>query len=267
MAEPLRVTVLGAGVVGLSTAISFLSRSTPSNPIAVRIVALSTPDNPNADPHYASPKAAANWRSFADDDDLRQQTFDGDTFKVLWQLACLQDRNPGVKTYVRRLWSYEAYPEKTDEPWFKDFSPNYSAIDPGKLPPSKTFGYQYETVAFDVDGYLGFLMRTFVRLGGEILGGVKVKHLDELINGLGWKDGVLPDIVLLACGLGALYLPGLEDKKVFPTRGQTLLVKAAAARDSWITVAPGAGFSYVIPRFNGDSHHVILGGTAQAGDL
>lgn len=262
---PLRVTVFGAGVVGLSTAISFQTRSTPSRPIEVRLVALSTPENPNADPMYTSPKAAANWRSFADADDVKQQNIDADTFKILWQLAILQDRNPDVKTYVRRVWSYEAYPGKDEEPWFKDFVPNYSLIDDSKMPPERTFGYQYESICFDVDGYLKWLGRTFVRLGGKMLAGVKVGHLNELVNGLGW-DGYAPDILALCPGMGALYLPGLEDKKVFPTRGQTVLVKAPTVRDCWVTVAPGAGFSYVMPRFNGEGH-VILGGTAQAGNL
>lgn len=262
---PVRVTVLGAGVVGLSTAISFLARSTPSRPISVVIVALSTPKQPDRDPLYTSPKAAANWRSFADADDVKQQQIDADTFKVLWQLALLGDRLPDFKTYVKRVWSYEAYPERNEEPWFKDFCPNYWEMDPAKLPPGKKFGYQYESVVFDVDGYLGFLQRTFERMGGKLMGGVKVGHLQELVDGLGW-DGQAPDILALCPGIGALYLPGLEDKKVFPTRGQTVLVKAPKVRDSWITVAPGAGFSYVCPRFN-DEGHVILGGTAQAGDL
>jgi hypothetical protein len=40
----------------------------------VTIVAKATPEDWEADPTYTSPKAGANWQSFADDADLRQQS-------------------------------------------------------------------------------------------------------------------------------------------------------------------------------------------------
>lgn len=68
-----------------------------------------------------------------------------------------------------------------------------------------------------------------------------------------------------ATGLGARSLLGVEDPKVFPARGQTVLVKAPqvrqcmSAKDS--SRMPSTGLqTYIIPR-PGPDGHVILGGT------
>jgi len=96
--------------------------------------------------------------------------------------------------------------------------------------------------------------------------------------------------VINATGLGARWLPGVEDPKVYPAKGQTVLVKAPGVKTCYMSVeggfnvAPGQegdckSFAnshrrplysmtaidgpkpvYIIPR-PGPEGHVILGGT------
>ena len=63
------ITVIGAGVVGLTTALVLQSHG-----YKVSLVASAFPYNPQSDLNYTSPKAGAHWRSTADRQDLRQQS-------------------------------------------------------------------------------------------------------------------------------------------------------------------------------------------------
>jgi hypothetical protein len=70
------IVVLGAGVIGLTTAVRLLeSDSVRGRGIPVHILADHLPDDP-LDAKYASTIAGAHHLSFADDDDLRQRTWD-----------------------------------------------------------------------------------------------------------------------------------------------------------------------------------------------
>ncbi|KAF9377822.1 hypothetical protein CPB97_009923, partial [Podila verticillata] len=59
--------VIGAGVVGLTTALLM-----QSNGYDVTVIAADFPRDPKS-PDYASTKAGAHWRSMCDEDDLRCQ--------------------------------------------------------------------------------------------------------------------------------------------------------------------------------------------------
>lgn len=101
-----------------------------------------------------------------------------------------------------------------------------------------------------------------------------VAHIDQVISGgAGSFTGTEtektiltspPDAVVVCLGLGARFLGGVEDKDVYPVRGQTILIKAP-----WIkccmSLSGGASkiWTYIIPRRSGD---VIIGGTYEAND-
>ena len=71
-----------------------------------------------------------------------------------------------------------------------------------------------------------------------------------------------PDLIVNCTGLGALTLGDVEDKAVFPTRGQLCIIRAP-----WIkhgkTVKGEGWSSYTIPRSSGV---VIIGGTKEGRD-
>ncbi|KXS21024.1 nucleotide-binding domain-containing protein [Gonapodya prolifera JEL478] len=248
--SPGSVTVLGAGVVGLTTAIVLRSYG-----FEVTLVSKSTPEIPTADIEYTSPKGAANWHSFADRDDVRMQRWDSVAFHMLFELATMDG------TGVKRHLSYEVggkKPEDWVDPWFANFVPGYRHLLPHELPPSCTFGYVFQGVSIDVPNYLLFLLRTFRRMGG-VVKVASVGHIDELFAADA-EGGKAPTFVVNCAGMGARKLGGVEDQKIFPTRGQTVLIRAPGFNEQWMRFDE---VCYVIPRPDG-SGTVCCGGTFQA---
>ncbi|KAJ3068911.1 hypothetical protein HK102_007038, partial [Quaeritorhiza haematococci] len=291
----MNVTVLGAGVIGLTTACLLQSQGHK-----VKIVARASPETWDTDDLFTSPKAGAHWRSFAEPEEKRLQgkvhaltsiatcqletprsfflihsksiyystltrflmcgswicqpnntEWEEVTFHMLWELMSIKEaglmQTPGYETWGEK-------PEDWEEPWFASFIPKYSHMSAESLPSGKTFGIQYETVCINVPKYMHWLLTSFKSMGG-ILEHRSVSHIDELFEG----D---VDAVVNCSGFGALYLGGVEDKDVYPTRGQTVLVNAPHIRHTITTL--GDQFTYIIPREDGV---VVLGGTYQANNF
>jgi D-aspartate oxidase len=91
-----------------------------------------------------------------------------------------------------------------------------------------------------------------------------VQHIDQVIEGgAGAFDRTrkpkAPDGVVVCVGLGARFLGGVEDKDVYPMRGQVCLVRAPWVKNCMsMSGGPGRIWTYMIPRRSGD---VIIGGT------
>lgn len=69
-------------------------------------------------------------------------------------------------------------------------------------------------------------------------------------------SGLAPDAVIVCAGLGARFLGGVEDGTVYPSRGQTVILRAPWVRDG-CSLENGDTWTYIIPRRSGD---VIIGG-------
>lgn len=121
----------------------------------------------------------------------------------------------------------------------------------------------------DAPIFLNYLLSTFLASGGHIVRG-SVLHINQVING---GPGAfadpdvhypLPDVIVACPGLGAKYLGGIEDKDVYPVRGQTILLNAPWV-DFCMSLSGGPDkiWTYVIPRRSGN---VIIGGTYEAND-
>lgn len=94
-----------------------------------------------------------------------------------------------------------------------------------------------------------------------------ITHINEAFDG--------SDIVVNCTGINARFLGGVEDKSVYPTRGQTVLVRAPhithtitvgsddADASKETSVEKSEKFTYLIPRSSGI---LILGGTFQEGN-
>lgn len=72
------------------------------------------------------------------------------------------------------------------------------------------------------------------------------------------------DLVINATGLGSRSLIGVEDPKVFPAKGQTILARAPNVKTNYVSrdyaKLPKGESLYIIPRPSPEGH-VILGGT------
>ena len=84
-----------------------------------------------------------------------------------------------------------------------------------------------------------------------------MQHINQIIEGGtslfsgGNVNDILPDAVIVAVGLGARFLGGVEDKAMYPVRGQTVLVRAPWVRFGKTEIAE-SGLTYIIPRRSGD---------------
>ncbi|ORY41353.1 nucleotide-binding domain-containing protein [Rhizoclosmatium globosum] len=233
--EQQRVAVLGSGVQGLTTALLLLHQGVKK----VVVVANAGPGAfDKKDSCFASPKAGANWQTFAGNDDQRLQEYDEvwlplDSFGVVFLSflpQCGIMRLPGFMFYDEK-------PVDFQHPWYARFVKNYAYATATDLPPNKKFGVKYETITMNVPKYLAWLVNR-----------VKAKG-------------------------GSLKLGGVEDSSLYPVRGQTILVRAPQVQRTIGTALPvggtrgvvGGGRSSIyllIPREDGI---VILGGTYQKG--
>ncbi|KAH8102276.1 D-amino-acid oxidase [Cristinia sonorae] len=248
------VVVIGAGVVGLTTAVKIQEQGGYN----VTIVAETFPSDPKTI-RYTSLWAGAHHVSHADGD-KKQEDIDRETFDVMWELS-----KPGgeAEGAFLRLPQTDYYYDGRDTHlnWMPDFKP--LPID-NLIEGAKT-GASFTTLTIDTPVYCNYLVSRFLARGGTIVR-APVQHVSQIAEGGAHvftfsRAGKGPRVdAIVACpGLGARTLGGVEDKDVFPTRGQVVMLRAP-----WINFGRTAShlkdglWTYVIPRRSGD---VIVGGT------
>ncbi|EJD40291.1 nucleotide-binding domain-containing protein, partial [Auricularia subglabra TFB-10046 SS5] len=251
------IVVIGAGVVGLSTAIRLQERG-----YDVTIIADALPSDAKS-VHYTSPWAGAQHVSFADHTNPRQLEMDRATFKVMWDMSA-----PGSETEgcFLRITQSEYYPDAPPAELTSalDNMPDFRFLTASDLPPGVQWGVEFRTVTIDVPVYLPYLLERFLARGGRVVR-QRVQHVDQVLRGA--YTPASPHALVVCAGLGARFLGGVEDGAMHPVRGQVLLVRAPwithgatlASRDKHASAAP----TYIIPRRSGD---VILGGVMEADD-
>ncbi|KAG9300702.1 hypothetical protein G9A89_023500 [Geosiphon pyriformis] len=255
MSPQKRVSVLGAGVSGLTTAVLLLQRE---EKFEVLLVAKHFPGELNFD--YTSPLAGAHWRSYASSDDFRQQEFDKITYNHFWYLAQNYPTETGIM-FVDGFDYWDELPKNFSEPWFKTFCPNYRHLEKHELPDGVGFGITYKTVTINPESYLNYLLNTFISLGGT----TRYADLAHI------QEAIFPEtnIVINCSGIHARKLGGVQDINVYSAKGQIVLVELPPNHVSWTFERYSAGsnnggidsggiITYVIPRNTGE---VILGGT------
>lgn len=112
-------------------------------------------------------------------------------------------------------------------------------------------------MTINVPAYLNYLLSRFLAGGGTIIRGA-VQHITELIEGgpeIYTRSRVSsPPVsaVVVCAGLGARSLGGVEDKNVYPVRGQTVLLRAPWVKSGCTLSSADGPWTYVIPRSSGD---------------
>ncbi|EPS95038.1 hypothetical protein FOMPIDRAFT_1169055 [Fomitopsis schrenkii] len=243
------------GVIGLSTAVMIQENGGYS----VTIIAEHLPTDSRTI-SYCSTWAGGHHVSFANGDP-RMHKIDSATFDTMWKMSepgadaehCFLRIQETQFFYDARDGHYEWYPE-------------YKVLPQDALvgvPGAKT-GCTFSTLTFDAPKYVNYLLGRFLSRGGSVVRG-KVGHVNQIIEGgvdlfaRGQASTSPVDAVVVCAGLGARTLGGVEDKDVYPVRGQVLFLKAP-----WVRFGRTASHSedglwtYVIPRRNGE---VVIGGT------
>lgn len=222
------VTVIGAGVSGLSSALNLQLAG-----FEVRIL---TRDPPQA---TASSAAGAVWAggSLAG----RARRWADDSLSHFLGLATRADSGVGLRR-MRQL-----FPEQVGLPWFKDKLPFFANMRAEELPPDAGDGWIMDVPVVAPPRYLQYLQEQFLGAGGKL----DVREVASL-------DALADDSRLLVNCTGAWAKYVTPDPEVFPIRGQTLLVDAPQIRSGAMRASDD---TYLFPRDDG----VLLGGIYQYG--
>ena len=259
---PTEVTVLGAGVIGLTIAYQ-LSTTRPD--VSVTVVAKSFPDAPDID--YTSQYAGANWRSVCANTDTDMIQYERSTLLYLRDFAT---RHPELVRVCKAVDYFDPrQPDahdarivrKTDAgggevPWFADICDGFRVLGDDELPAGAEFAVEFNTVTINAPKYVHWLFEQCQKNGVKFERRT-VSSLSELNDQSGsGGEGVL----INASGLAAREL--VPDPDVYATRGQTVLVENTTDLRDTLSRVGSDYLSYLIPR-PGDGSGLIVGGCQQ----
>ena len=106
----------------------------------------------------------------------------------------------------------------------------------------------YTTVGIDTPTYLPYLLARFLAKGGAVVRST-LQHISQVLEG--GMTPFKPDALVVCAGIGARFLGGVEDKDIYPIRGQTVLIRAPWVKFSRV-VSGKEEVTYIIPRRSGD---------------
>ncbi|KAI9877118.1 MAG: hypothetical protein M1830_004742 [Pleopsidium flavum] len=258
----------GKSVIGLQTAL-FLQEAG----YKTTIVAKHLPGDLDVD--YASPWAGAHWRTHAAAHEKELCQWDAETYEYWKEVVAKEktgnkpvDKLAGLKVGLG-LPPKSEREEPTDEIaqgatslWWRDVVLDLAVIPRSELPEGVHYGVVFTSFCVNVPKYLQYLLNTFTAAGGKVIRQdlPTDKGFGAALTAAEVAAGDRVHAFINATGLGARKLLG--DEKMFPTRGQTVLVRGEA---SGAMTRVGKGYvAYCIPRPG--SGTTIVGGTKQAGD-
>ncbi|CAE6339494.1 unnamed protein product [Rhizoctonia solani] len=241
------VIVIGAGVVGLSTALRLLEKR-----YDVSIVSEYFPGDKKTI-EYTSPWAGAHHVSRADGNQT-QLAYDKRTFQVMWEMS--EPDHPASGCFMR-LHQVEHFVDKHPSVYSSyDFMPGHKVIHDED---ASRVTVEFETLTIDTTTYLPYLLSSFLTKGGRIVR-TRVGHISQVAEGA--FTSFKPDAVVVCAGIGARTLGGVEDPDVYPVRGQVAIIRAPWIKFG-VSETAKSHISYIIPRQSGD---VIIGGTYEEND-
>ena len=226
----MQITIVGAGVSGLSTGIRLLEQG-----YNVKII------SKEFSPNTVSDVAAAWWYPFLVEPIEKTNKWSSESFNEFLRL-----KNEGLECITMRL-GREYLEEKTDPPgWSKDI-PHFRILESDEIIENYNFGWELEAPVIEMHLYMPWLLSKFKKLGGLI----EINEFEKI-------EEVPGEMIVNCSGLGARTLS--NDEEVIPVRGQVVYIKQD----------PGFGrydqqpesLTYTIPRRD----VTVLGGTAQIGD-
>jgi D-amino-acid oxidase len=248
-------------VVGLTTALELRTRHPAAQ---ISIAAKYLPGD--SAPDYTSAWGGANWFPASTDNETHQD-WDSITYRKFGVLATERPESGLLSMRIR--FHYEKpigevgiLTASTRQLWFEDLVGGFETIPQHELPAGTVFGLEMNSFVIDVQRYLPWLQAECTRHGIHIYRKVFYSIREAL-------DFAPKATTVFNCtGIGAMTLGGVCDQKMYPARGQILLVEGpekplkkmyfrAPDRDGEAT--------HVFPRGEG-RQGVILGGCRQKGN-
>ncbi len=239
-----RAAVLGCGAVGLATARLLQDRG-----FSVTIYARDLP------PNTTSNIAGAQWMpTTVVDDDRRTPTFDAQyvgasRFAFRYFQLLVQPRYGVTWRENYFLSEQPRRPASGERALIQDLIP-VTDLTPNEHPFAGLHVARMLSMHIEPSVYLLALLADFRAAGGRV-----VVHEFPNVQSLGQ---LLEPLIVNCTGLGSATL--FEDADMLPIKGQ-LLVLVPQPEVDYITIGPGPGGLYMMPRQDG----IILGGTFERG--
>jgi D-amino-acid oxidase len=228
------VAVIGAGVIGLTTAVLLAEAGW-----GVRVLTRELPAD------TTSAAAGAMWGPYLVEPRNRVHAWAAYSLRVFDDLA----RIPG--TGVRLVSGVEASRTITEPPEFLTMLDDVRVCDQGELPAGFAIGWRYTVPLIDMDVYLPYLQDRLTAAGGTVQ--------QRSITDLGEAARHAP-IVVNATGLGARDLAG--DAELTPIRGQLVVMDNPGIAEFF---TEDTGWSPDLLHLYPHGDRLILGGVAQEG--
>jgi D-amino-acid oxidase len=229
------VTVIGAGVIGLSTAICLAEAG-----LTVAVHAAQPPER------TTSVAAGAIWGPHLVGADDRIGRWAGATRRGLSELMDY----PFVREC--RGMSATGAPGDHDPPEVAHDAPDLALCDAAEVPAGYAVAWRFSASLVSMPEYLDYLRQRYLQAGGRPIVAAAYPALADAVR-------AADSPVLVNCsGAGARHL--VPDPAVRPFRGQVAIVRNPGITEFFVGVAgPDAELTYVLPHAN----QVVLGGTEQ----
>lgn len=226
------VTVVGAGIIGLTSALRLSAYGCRVTLVAAEAAGSTT-----------SATAAALWYPYRALPYDRVTDWAARTYATLTGLST----DPAAGVALRR--GRELFRAPTADPWWSDAVPTLARIPADELPSGYVDGLLLEVPVVDMPRHLAWLLDR-LRAGG----------VSVVPRAIGRLEAVGGDVVVNCTGLGARDL--VPDPGMSAIRGQVLLVEQCGIEEWVLDQSDPTNLAYVVPR----TDTVVLGGTAEDGD-
>lgn len=223
------VTIIGAGVTGLTTAVVLAEAGHP-----VRVVADEIPGR-------TSLAAGAMWGPYLVEPKVMVDAWSQRSLEVFRDLASDAATGVRVSSGVEATRHHEEAPD-----WARSL-PGFEPVDAGELPDGFSSGYRFIVPLIDMPTYLRYLLER-ARAAGVVVDERHVATLTSLTNA---------DVIVNCSGMGAATLA--DDTDLRPIRGQHVIVVNPGLTEFF---SEDTGTSSDLLCIYPQGEVVVLGGTA-----
>jgi len=242
--ENIKVCVIGAGVIGVSSAFQ-IQQKFPQ--IQVDLIA------EKFSPKNTSDVAAGYWRPPNVSQNLQGKYLQWALKTKENALKVLKNDTEAQSKGLSLCHGYHVSEKYVEKPYWKDSSLNFQMLDAKHLKLFPDFiksGFSYTTISTEGSKFIPYYMNLFKQKGGKIIQKF-VSSIDELYNDY--------DVIINCTGVGARTVA--NDEEVFPIRGYVLRVKAPWIKEYIYSLDPNSlgQTMYIYP----NQDWIVLGGFKQ----
>lgn len=230
-----KITVVGAGIIGLTTALTLRNIGHQVSVIAS-----------NLSPHTTSDRAGAFWFPYHCNPRDKALVWMRKTIEVLTEVYV-----PIPESGCKLLDIEQYFDTEVGEVWWKDVATSYRELDKSELPLGYLSGFRAGIALMDTSLYMPFLTQQCLSSG--------ISFEQKVITDIK-KEALTTDVMINCTGLGSKKL--CRDDDLHPIRGQVLIAEKIEDRKVTIDADGHNHLAFVVPR-GGDT---VLGGTEQVDD-